>query len=299
MKILKRFHLPILMLVFCGAGCLNDKALLLRSDEKYADQNAFGMIRTSSKTLAPVYAPLAEQIVSDFDLSKKDGIGIDLGGGPGTLIVELCKHTQLHWINADINPHFFPHFYRQAEECGFGHRVSAMFADAHSLPFRDNYADIIVSRGSYHFWEDKVRAFSEIYRVLKPGAVAYIGRGFSRNLPVETAKKIRAKQGKKMRYDVGKKADELYNIMNELGIKDYRIDIPKPPGSENVNYGIWVEFSKPEANVCRKEGGQDNKSNAKSKSVESGLYPNRAISGYCHYQPVDGNTHTGFAQGAV
>ena len=58
-----------------------------------------------------------------------------------------------------------------------------------------------------------------------------------------------------MNYDVGKKANELYNIMNELGIKDYRIDIPKPSGSENVNYGIWVELRKPEANVRRKEEG--------------------------------------------
>ena len=244
MKVIKRFHLLILILLFVGVGCQNDKALSLRSGEKYTEQNALGMIRTSRKSLAPVYAPLAEQIVSDFDLGEKDGIGIDLGSGPGTLIVELCKRTRIHWINADINPNYFVNFYRQAEEHGIGHQVSAIFADAHSLPFHDNYADIIVSRGSYHFWEDKVQAFGEIYRVLKPGAVAYIGRGFSRNLPVETAKKIRAKQGKKMKYDVDKKANELYNIMSELGIKDYRIDIPKPPGSENVNYGIWIEFRK-------------------------------------------------------
>jgi len=252
MKMLQRFHLPILMLLFCGSGCLNDKAFSLRQDEKYAEQNALGMIRTSRKALAPVYAPLAEQIVSDFDLGEKEGIGIDLGSGPGTLIVELCKRTRMHWINADINPNFFPNFYRQAEKNHLGHRVSAIFADAHNLPFRDNYADIIVSRGSYHFWEDKVRAFSEIYRVMKPGAVAYIGRGFSKNLPIETAKKIRAKQGKKMKYDVDKKANELSNIMNILGIKDYRIDRPKPPGSEDVNYGIWVEFHKPKNNEGKK-----------------------------------------------
>jgi len=252
MKVIKRFHLLILTLLFCGAGCFNGKVLSLPLEEKYNERKALGMIRASSKTLAPVYAPLAEQIVSDFDLGEKDGIGIDLGSGPGTLIVELCKRTRMHWMNADINPHFFPHFYKQAGELGFGHRVSAVFADAHNLPFRDNYADIIVSRGSYHFWEDKVRAFSEIYRVLKPGTVAYIGRGFSRNLPVETAKKIRAKQGKKMKYDVDKKANELYNIMNELGVKDYRIDIPKPPGSENVDYGIWVEFHKPKNNDGKK-----------------------------------------------
>ncbi len=255
MELLQRFYLLALMLLFCGAGCFNGKSLSSPSDGKYTKQNALGMIRTSRKTLAPVYAPLAEQIVSDFDLSEKDGIGIDLGSGPGTLIVELCKRTRMHWINADINPNFFPNFYRQADKNGIGHRVSAIFADAHNLPFRDNYADIIVSRGSYHFWEDKEQAFGEIYRVLKPGAVAYIGRGFSKNLPAETAKKIRAKQGKKMQYDVAKKANELSNIMNILRIKDYHIDRPKPPGSENVNYGIWIEFRKTEANVPKKEGG--------------------------------------------
>jgi len=212
------------------------------------------MIRASRELLAPVYAPLAEQIVADFNLDKKPDIGIDLGSGPGTLILELCKRTRLHWINADINPHFFPYFYRQAEEYGFGHRVSAIFADAHALPFRDNYADIIVSRGSFHSWENKVQAFSEISRVLKPGAVAYIGRGFSRNLSVETAKKIRAKQGRRMSYDVEKTANELCKIMNDLRIKEYRIHRPKPPGVK-VNYGIWVEFHKAEGNAKAKQRG--------------------------------------------
>jgi len=239
-----RFYFLIVILPLFGVGCFNGKSSSSPSGEKYTRQNSTGMIKASRKGLAPVYAPLAEQIVSDFDLSEKEGIGIDLGSGPGTLIVELCKRTQMHWINADINPNYFSNFYILAEENDVSHKVSAIFADAHSLPFRDNYADIIVSRGSYHFWEDKVKAFGEIYRVLKPGAAAYIGRGFSRNFPIETAQKIRAKQGKKMKYNVDEKAEELNDIMNKLGIKNYRIDIPKPPGSENINYGIWIEFHK-------------------------------------------------------
>jgi len=255
MKTSQRFCLVALTLLFCGACSLSRKPLPVSLDEKYTEQDALGMIRASRGALAPVYAPLAEQIVADFNLREKTGIGIDLGSGPGTLIIELCKRTQFHWVNADINPHFFSYFYKQAEECGFGHRVSAVFADAHSLPFRDDYADIIISRGSFHFWKDKVRAFSEIYRVLKPGAVAYIGRGFSQNLSVETAKKIRAKQHGKMNYDVEKVAAELHNLMTELGIKEYHIHRPQPPGSEEVNYGIWVEFHKPEANGSREWKG--------------------------------------------
>jgi len=244
-KLLRLAYLLALVLLLCGAGCVTVKHAPSSPDEKYTEANALGMIRASRGTLAPVYAPLAEQITTDFNLREKEGIGIDIGSGPGTLILELCRHTRLHWINADINPHFFPHFYKQAQQRGYGHRVSAVFADAGALPFRDNYADIIVSRGSFPFWQDKTRAFSEIYRVLKPGAVAYIGRGFSRNLPVATAKKIRGKQGRKMKYDLKKAADELRNIMKMVQIKQWKIRTPNPPGSDNVNYGLWIEFHKP------------------------------------------------------
>jgi len=240
----QRSYLTVIVLVFFVISFFGCKAPVSGSDGKYTRQGADGMIKASRGTLAPVYGPLAEQIVSKFNLEKKTGIGIDLGSGPGTLIIELCKRTQLHWVNADINSNFFPYFYKQAEKSGFGHRVSAVFTDAHALAFHDGYADIIVSRGSFPFWKNKEQAFREIYRVLKPGGVAYIGRGFSENLPVETAKKIRAKQGRKMKYDVEKTSDQLEKIMDELGIKKYRIYIPRPAGSEDVNYGIWLEFHK-------------------------------------------------------
>ena len=80
---------------------------------------ALDFINIASTRLAPVYGPLAEQIVSEFELARKPGTGIDLGGGPGNLVIELCKRTRrMHWINADINPHFPPHFNQQAAEAG-------------------------------------------------------------------------------------------------------------------------------------------------------------------------------------
>jgi len=204
------------------------------------------MIQASRGPLAPVYAPLAEQIVKDFGLAAAGGVGIDLGSGPGALIIELCKRTRLHWINADINPHFFAHFLRLADVHGLAGRVSAVYADAHHLPFRDDYADVIVSRGSYHFWADKRKAFGEVYRVLKPGAVAYVGRGFPRAMPLETARKVRSRQGGGPKYDRAEKAKALRDVMGELGIRGYRIHMPTAPGDEDVNYGIWIEFRKPD-----------------------------------------------------
>ena len=204
---------------------------------------------TTSTVLKPVYAPLAREIAGKFDLTEKKGIAIDLGSGPGDLIIEMCRVTKnLHWVNADINPDFFPGFIKRASDAGFGGRVSAMYADAQDLPFRDNYAEIIISRGSFQMWENLTAGLSEVYRVLKPGGIAYIGRGFSTDLPVEVARGIRNKQnnkGKGLKYDVKKTAEKMKAIMEELNIQNYKIIIPKPPDAGNINYGLWLEFHKP------------------------------------------------------
>ena len=103
---------------------------------------------TISRILAPVYSPLAEQIVDDFELREKRGTGIDLGSGPGDLVLELCRRTKwMHWVNADIDSRVFAGFLQRAQDAGFRGRVSAMLADAHALPFHDAFAEVVVSRG--------------------------------------------------------------------------------------------------------------------------------------------------------
>jgi SAM-dependent methyltransferase len=231
-------------------GCAGPNPRPARPDDtkvaeaRYTREDAQRMIQASEGRLAPVYGPLARQLVADLSLEGRSGVGIDLGSGPGTLILELCRRTEMHWINADINPHFFPYFLRKAEECGCGGRVSAVQADAQALPFRDDYADVIVSRGSFWLWPDKVKAFGEIRRVLRPGGVAYIGRGFSENLPLEVAKTLREGRGEGPQYDVAATAEELHAVMRALKIKDYRIIRPKLGNEAGVNYGVWVEFRK-------------------------------------------------------
>jgi SAM-dependent methyltransferase len=203
------------------------------------------MIGAAQGSLAPVYAPLAQEIVERLDLRGVEGVGIDLGSGPGTLILKLCRHTRLHWVNADINPHFFPYFMREADEAGLSGRVSAVRADACRLPFRRNLAAVVVSRGSFHFWPDLKKGLAEVRRVLKPGGVAYIGRGFPERLPPGTAKEVRGNQGGGPKYDVDETEQKLRRIVEELKIEDYRIHRPRPEKPEGVNYGLWLEFHKP------------------------------------------------------
>jgi SAM-dependent methyltransferase len=195
--------------------------------------------------LSPVYAPLAEQIVRDFDLAGREGLALDIGGGPGTLAVELAKRSRLYWVDVDIERKHFASLAERAKAAGISDRVAFLGADVQALPFRDGAADVIVSRGSYPFWADKKQGFAEIWRVLKPGGVAYVGRGFSRDLPVDVARSIRQQQGEKIKYDRAEHEMLLRRIMTELNIRDYRLHLPNAPEDSSVNYGIWVEFHKP------------------------------------------------------
>ncbi len=125
-----------------------------------------------------------------------------------------------------------------------GGRVSAIQADACALPLRDNLADVIVSRGSLQFWPDLQKGLAEIHRVLKPGAVAYVGRGLPEKLPPETARKIREGQGEGLKYDPDKTEQQFRDIMKSLGIENYRIYRPRPEHAEDLNYGVWLQFRK-------------------------------------------------------
>jgi SAM-dependent methyltransferase len=219
--------------------------IALAADRQHTRADAERMIAAAQGTLAPVYAPLAQELTEVLALASRSGVGIDLGSGPGTLIVELCKRTKMHWVNADINPHFFPHFFARVEAAGLDGRVSAVRADAQRLPFRTDYADVIVSRGSFQFWGDQEKAFGEVYRVLKPGGIAYIGRGLPSNMPLEAARELRRRHGSGPKYDVDETEKRLRALMETLGIENFTIHRPHAGNPQGVNYGIWLQFHKP------------------------------------------------------
>ena len=235
---------PSVSLRWMGAVVVVASALGGQTADPPRKADAERMIKAADGSLAPVYAPLAEEIVEKLNLADREGVGIDLGSGPGTLIVELGKRTKLHWINADINPHFFPYFFEKAQAAGLGGRVSAIRADACALPFRDGFAEVIVSRGSFQFWPDLAKGIAEIHRVLKPGGLAYLGRGLPERMPPEVAKNVREGHGQGPEYDPDKTEQQLREIMRSLRIEGFHIYRPRLNNAEGINYGLWLQFRK-------------------------------------------------------
>ena len=105
----------------------------------------------------------------------RDGVCIDVGCGPGHLDVELARRSNFKIIGLDIDPDMKPLFEKRAREAGLGDRLSFVVGDAQKMPFPDDHADVIVSRGTLIFIPDIAKCLQEAARVLKPTGVAFLG----------------------------------------------------------------------------------------------------------------------------
>ena len=137
-------------------------------------KSAEGFARIAREVFAPIYPVIAEQVLAWSGI--RDGLCLDLGSGPGLLSVALAEKSDLTVIALDADPAMA----RIAKETAAGRtdRVAPVIGDVHRMPVRDDTASLIVSRGSIFFWEDRVQAFREIERVLRPGGVAFVGGSF-------------------------------------------------------------------------------------------------------------------------
>ncbi len=145
-----------------------------------------GFTITSGKTHAEAYEWVVEhRLKHTYPMTAarmmaelggiREGICIDIGCGTGNLDVELAKRSKLTIVGLDIDPNMKPLFEKKVREAGLEKRISFVAGDAQKMPFPDNYADAIVSRGTLTFIPDKKKCLREAYRVMKPTGVAFLG----------------------------------------------------------------------------------------------------------------------------
>ncbi len=189
--------------------------------------------------LLPIYPLLAQQILDDYQMEK--GRCIDIGTGHGYLGIELAKITDLEMYFIDIKKEALEQAEKNAVEAGLQNILCFIQADVTALPFENNFADLIISRGSLWFWEDKVQGLQEIYRVIKPGGTALVGGGLGRYTPTTMRKRLKGRSVENMRKSGGEKlsGDELVDLMHKTGIENYTV-VSDVPGEA----GTWIEMKK-------------------------------------------------------
>jgi SAM-dependent methyltransferase len=140
----------------------------LREDVWSVDEVAF-YARIMEPRTKYVHAPFARRIIQNLPSLPDNPLIVDVGTGPGFLCFELAKLlAEATFVGIDPSPYAVELAQQFAEKAGLA-RYEARCAKAEQLPVITGAVDLVVSRESLHEWEDAQAAFSEIYRVLKPG----------------------------------------------------------------------------------------------------------------------------------
>jgi len=174
-----------------------------------------------------------------------EGVWVDLGSGSGGVGLALAERSESIVILADPDSDALAAAREAARRRGLTDRVRAIVGRAESLPLLDASVDLVVSRGSFFFWEDKAKGLREVYRILRPAGVAMIGGGVGSGYPDwarEEFVRLRVggvkRQGEEAlaRFREARSPETFKRLASEAGLPNLRLELEL--------LGIWLIFRK-------------------------------------------------------
>lgn len=191
---------------------------------------------------APVYPLIATQIVQQTGITQ--GTCLDMGCGGGYLGLALARITDLRFRFLDQSREMLDVVQANLSAAGLENRGEVLEGNAESIPLPDQSVNLVISRGSLFFW-DRVPAFREIYRVLAPGGMSYIGGGFgSVELKAQITRQMEARSGEdgqwreKVARNLGPQAPRAFEEeLRRAGIPDFRVE-------RSEERGLWIIMEK-------------------------------------------------------
>jgi len=97
---------------------------------------------------------------------------------------------------------------------------------------------LIISRGSYHCWKDKVLVFQEIYRILKRGGTGFVGGGFGRYITQKEFDRMTSLRDRSLKDDAKAyiSPNKIKDIIYKAGISNFHLICDRS--------GLWAELRK-------------------------------------------------------
>jgi SAM-dependent methyltransferase len=97
---------------------------------------------------------------------------LEIGAGTGYFSLNLMQAGVIgHATCTDISPGMLETLAGNAAKLGLGDRVETKACDAEQLPFADESFDLVLGHAVLHHLPDLDQAFSEFFRVLRPGGM--------------------------------------------------------------------------------------------------------------------------------
>ncbi len=143
----------------CSGGCCSVDYSMINDD--YAQVE--GYVRAADLGLGC-------GVPTEYAGIKKDDTVIDLGSGAGNdaFIARHLVGEDGHVIGVDMTPDMVSSAIENGAKLGF-RNVEFRLGEIEDLPIDSNSADVVLSNCVLNLVPDKEKAFSEIYRILKPG----------------------------------------------------------------------------------------------------------------------------------
>lgn len=138
-----------------------------------------------------MYPYLASQVTAAW--GRTSGRVLELGPFSGGISYELAaRHPALKFTLADDHKEYLAHLKHEIERRNPGTRMKLADASLNKLPFEDAAFDLVILRGAFFFIMDTPSILAEIYRVLSPGGLAFVGGGYGTGIPQSVIDSIAA-----------------------------------------------------------------------------------------------------------
>lgn len=193
--------------------------------------------KIAREVFAPAYISIAERIKEKTGITS--GVCVDIGSGGGYLSIALAGITNMIFFLLDQSHEMLGIAKRNIVESHLEKRLFTLHADVHNIPLDGESVDLVVSRGSVFFWENKTRAFREIYRVLVPGGRAYVGGGLGSH-EIQIQIKAKMKEIGHTWHGRSKRNEDHRKIYGEALKKAGITNCSVVKGEE----GLWIEIYK-------------------------------------------------------
>jgi ubiquinone/menaquinone biosynthesis C-methylase UbiE len=106
----------------------------------------------------------------------KGGKILDSGCGSGAMLLELvAAFEQAEGQGVDLSKYLIAYATNSAEKRGLSSRVSFQEADVESLPFEDDFFDVVINTNMLHIVRNPLKMLNEIERVLSPKGELILG----------------------------------------------------------------------------------------------------------------------------
>ncbi len=210
-------------------------------------------MKRSREELPDHYRHVARDVVEMCN--PRDGRWMDLGSGDGPVTRALARISKSLFILVDPSPKALSRALSKSHQSRHSGRMLAVLARAEYLPFAEGSVDLVVSRGSVFFWENRPAGIREANRVLSAGGKAMIGGGLGSSYPkwarqmfIKRQRKEQRKRGpekfRKFRHD--RSPGTFRRWAKKAGLRDFRVvgEGGLPASDPETGLGIWLLFEK-------------------------------------------------------